>query len=75
MKVGKLTIKQKNQIAGQLYADDSYFNPIQDANNKWVISTQEMDECVVEEFMWVKELPLIDYEPKPAPPNRVVLHR
>ena len=68
MKVGKLTIKQKNQIAGQLYADDSYFNPIQDANNKWVISTQEMDECVVEEFMWVKELELIDYEPKPTPP-------
>jgi hypothetical protein len=68
MKVGKLTIKQKNQIAGQLYADDSYFNPIQDSNNKWVISTQEMDECVVEEFMWVKELTLIDYEPKPAPP-------
>jgi hypothetical protein len=68
MKVGKLTIKQKNQIAGQLYADDSYFNPIQDANAKWVISTQEMDECVVEEFMWVKELTLIDYEPKPAPP-------
>jgi hypothetical protein len=68
MKVGKLTIKQKNQIAGQLYAPDSYFNPIQDANAKWVISTQEMDECIVEEFMWVKELTLIDYEPKPAPP-------
>jgi hypothetical protein len=68
MKVGKLTIKQKNQIAGQLYADDSYFNPIQDANAKWVISTQEMDECVVEEFMWVKELTLIDYEPKPTSP-------
>jgi hypothetical protein len=68
MKVGKLTIKQKNQIAGQLYAEDSYFNPIQDANAKWVISTQEMEDCVVEEFMWVKELTLIDYEPKPAPP-------
>jgi hypothetical protein len=67
MKVGKLTIKQKNQIAGQLYAEDSYFNPIQDANAKWVISTQEMEECVVEEFMWVKELTLIDYEPKPIP--------
>jgi hypothetical protein len=67
MKVGKLTIKQKNQIAGQLYAPDSIFNPIQDANNKWVISTQEMEECVVEEFMWVKELTLIDYEPKPIP--------
>jgi hypothetical protein len=68
MKVGLLTLKQKNEIAGQLYAEDSYFNPIQDINNEWVISTQEMDECVVEEFMWVKDLPLIDYEPKPSPP-------
>jgi hypothetical protein len=68
MKVGLLTLQQKKAIAGQLYAPDSYFNPIQDLNNDWVISTQEMDECVVEEFMWVKDLPLIDYEPKPAPP-------
>jgi hypothetical protein len=68
MKVGLLTLEQKNEIEGQLYADDSYFNPIQDINNDWVISTQEMDECVVEEFMWVKDLPLIDYEPKPTPP-------
>jgi hypothetical protein len=68
MKVGLLTLKQKNEIAGQLYAEDSYFNPIQDINNDWVISTEEMNECVVEEFMWVKDLPLIDYEPKPSPP-------
>jgi hypothetical protein len=68
MKVGLLTLEQKETIEGQLYAPDSYFNPIQDINNNWVISTQEMDECIVEEFMWVKELPLIDYEPKPAPP-------
>ncbi len=68
MKVGLLTIEQKNEIVGQLYADDSYFNPIQDINDDWVISTQEMDECVVKEFMWVKDLQLIDYEPKPTPP-------
>lgn len=68
MKVGLLTIEQKEAISGQLYAPDSYFNPIQDINNDWVISTQEMEFCVVEEFMWVKELPLIEYEPKPAPP-------
>jgi hypothetical protein len=68
MKVGKLTIKQKNQIAGQLYADDSYFNPIQDINNNWVISKQEIDECIAQEFIWVKELPQIDFEPKPSPP-------
>lgn len=68
MKVGLLTLEQKNEITGQLYAPDSYFNPIQDINDDWVISTQEMDECVVEEFMWVKDLELIDYEPKPTPP-------
>jgi hypothetical protein len=68
MKVGILTIEQKNTIKGQLYSPDSCFNPIQDINNNWVISTQEMEECVVEEFMWVKELTLIDYKPKPAPP-------
>jgi hypothetical protein len=68
MKVGLLTLEQKNEIVGQLYAEDSYFNPIQDVNNDWVISTQEMEQCVVEEFIWVKDLPLIDYEPKPTPP-------
>lgn len=69
MKVGLLNLEQKNEIAGQLYAEDSYFNPIQDVNNDWVISTQEMEQCVVEEFMWVKDLPLIDYEPIPTPPK------
>lgn len=69
MKVGLLTLEQKNEIAGQLYAEDSFFNPIQDINNDWIISAQEIDECVVEEFMWVKNLPLIDYEPIPTPPK------
>ena len=68
MKVGKLTLEQKKELSGQLYAPDSYFNPIQDINNNWVISTQEMNDCVVEEFMWVKDLPQIDFEPKPSPP-------
>jgi hypothetical protein len=68
MKVGLLTIKQKNEIEWQLYAPDSFFNPIQDLNNNWIISTQEMNECIVEEFMWVKDLPLIDFIPPIQPP-------
>jgi hypothetical protein len=64
MKVGLLTIEQKDEITGQLYAPDSYFNPIQDINDDWVISTEEMNQCVIPEFMWVKDLPLIDYIPK-----------
>jgi hypothetical protein len=67
MKVGLLTLEQKNQIDGQLYYEDSYFYPIQDINDNWIISTQEIEQCIVIEFMWVKELPLIDYEPKPTP--------
>jgi hypothetical protein len=68
MKVGLLTLEQKNEIIGQLYADDSYFNPIEDLNNDWVISTEEMEQCINPNFLWVKELPLIDYEQKPSPP-------
>ena len=65
MTVGLLTVEQRNEIAGQQYVPDSFFNPIQDINDNWVISTQEMDQCVNELYIWVKELPLIEYVPKP----------
>lgn len=65
MKVGLLTIEQKNSIEGQEFAPDSFFNPIQDADNNWVISEQEMNGRVTNpDFFWVRDLPLIDYKPK-----------
>ena len=66
--VGLLTEIQKNELVGQWYADDSYFNPIQDADDNWVISVEEINQCVNPDFMWVKDLPLIPYNPKPSPP-------
>jgi hypothetical protein len=66
--VGLLTETQKDILVGQLYDDDSYFNPIQDDFDNWIISIEEMDFCVNPEFAWVKDLPLIDYVPKPSPP-------
>jgi hypothetical protein len=63
MMVGLLTVEQKDSLVGQLYAPDSYFNPLQDINDNWIISVEEMEQCVNPEFMWVKELPLIPYEP------------
>ena len=66
--VGLLTESQKDSLIGQLYDDDSYFNPIQDDFDQWIISVQEMEFCVNPEFMWVKTLPLIEYKPKPSPP-------
>ena len=68
IQVGLLTEAQKDSLIGQLYDDDSYFNPIQDINDNWIISVEEMEFCVNPEFMWVKDLPLIPYEPKPSPP-------
>ncbi len=62
--VGLLTEEQKNQLVGQQYAPDSYFNPIQDENNNWIISTEEIQ---ITDIQWVKGLELITYEPKPLP--------
>jgi hypothetical protein len=52
-----LTELQKNELIGQLY-------PIQDANDNWIISIEEVDQCVNPELLWVKNLPLIEYIPK-----------
>jgi len=66
--VGLLTESQKDSLVGQLYDEDSYFNPIQDLEDNWIISVEEMEFCVNPEFQWVKDLPLIEYKPKPSPP-------
>lgn len=66
--VGLLTIIQKDELIGQWYESDSYFNPIQDVDDNWVISTEEMNFCTNIKFMWVKDLELIVYNPKPSPP-------
>jgi hypothetical protein len=68
IQVGLLTDVQKDELIGQLYDEDSYFNPIQDLNNKWIISVEEIEQCVNPIFIWVKELPLIPFDPKPNPP-------
>ena len=68
IKVGLLTEVQKDELVGQWYAPDSFFNPIVTADAEWVISQEEMQQCVNPDFMWVKDLPLIDYHPVPTPP-------
>jgi hypothetical protein len=68
IQVGLLTESQKDSLIGQLYDEDSYFNPIQDIDDNWIISVEEMEFCVNPEFQWVKDLPLIEYKPKPSPP-------
>lgn len=66
--VGLLTVQEKDLLIGQLYTEDSYFDPIQDIDNNWVISLEEIEFCTNPKFMWVKDLPLIEYKPVPQIP-------
>ena len=68
--VGLLTVEQKDELVGQMYAPDSYFNPLQDNADNWVISIEEMEYNINPNYMWVKDLELILYVPKenPLPP-------
>lgn len=63
--VVKISIEQKNLIEGKEFAPDSYFNPILDQDNEWVISKEEMEQAS-EMFSWVKQLPQKQHKPKVA---------
>ena len=60
---GVLTFEQKELIKGQLFASASYFNPVQDFFDNWVIFEEEM-ACEFPEFSFVNTLPLIEFVPK-----------
>lgn len=61
MIVAQLTNEQAESIKNVEYATDNYFYPIQDANDIYIISMQEVEQCAID---WVKQLPLIAYLPK-----------
>jgi len=65
--VGLLTLEQKELLQGQWYSSDSYYNAITDIDNNWVISTEEMIYTTNEDTLWVKDLNLVEYRPKPTP--------
>jgi hypothetical protein len=67
-----ITEQQKNILVGKQFEIDSFFNPIQDLNDNWVISEIEyyyclglwyLDECP-SELVFIKDLSLTMYEPK-----------
>jgi len=67
--VAPLTIHQKDSLVGQLVQIDWYFNPILSGGTEpWVISEQEITASIYPEHEWVKDLPLVEYNP-PVPPS------
>ena len=59
--VYELTPEQAEQLKGVQYVADMTFNPIEDANGRWIISKEEVSSTTID---WVKELPAIEYVPK-----------
>ena len=65
MEVILLTETQKQEIEGKKFAIDSYFNPIQDLEDNWIVSVEEQEQCTHPDFQWIKSCPRIEYKPKP----------
>ncbi len=63
MKVRQLTPEQKDLLNGQMWNNQTYFNPTIDADGNWFISNEEVNGCEKPEFSWVKELAEINYNP------------
>jgi hypothetical protein len=53
-----LTESQANELQGQLFAPDSYFNPTFN-NGQWFISIEEQAACEIE---WIKQIEPIEIE-------------
>jgi len=65
--VGLLTIAQKDLLVGQMFDEDSYFNPIQDDNDNWIISIEEIEQNLNQTFVWLQDLEMIIFVPKVNP--------
>ena len=65
--VGLLTVAQKDSLVGQMFDEDSYFNPIQNNENNWIISIEEIEQNINREFDWLHDLELIIFVPKVNP--------
>lgn len=77
MKVGLLTIEQKDQLVGIMYKPDLYYNPIQDCNSDWVISKEEITNTTDPSLSWIFTIPEIDWcvpvtIPTPTNPSNYV---
>ena len=59
-----LTKEQMESLEGKCYFNGTFFNPIQDADDYWIISEEEVNLAAYEDILWVKDLPTIKYKAK-----------
>jgi hypothetical protein len=59
-----LTHEQCSQLAGRVYKDSSYFIYDQDTQGNFYITEEMVTECNEQNYLWVKDLPIVQYQPK-----------
>lgn len=67
--VARITEIQKDSLVGQKYNTVSYWNPVLDCDDYWVISEEEIQQNIYSEFDWTGTLPLTDWCSPPYPPG------
>lgn len=69
MIVYKIPEKTALEIKGRRYADGITFNPIQDINENWIITSEELSQWNINlHFEILEELEAIEFEQKENPP-------
>ena len=58
-----LTKEQFQLIVGQELTNDSFFNPVLDADGDRVISEEESDQYERPDFKFVKDMPFKEWKP------------
>lgn len=69
-----VTEQQFQELQGVFFDADTFFNFVQDINDKWflILSVQDEVDISKTEYAYLLELPLEPYEPKPNPPPPLI---
>ena len=71
MKVKLLTTEQKDSLIGVEIGDSHFYNPAIDAEGNCFISLQEAEQTTNPDYLWIKDLPEIDYVPHTIDINNI----
>ena len=67
MKFARLNVQQHRSLIGQDLGDGTLFNPVMHKTGYIVISEWEIEQVTNTDFLWLKDLPLVDMDALPMP--------
>ena len=68
-----LNASQRTMLLGEQYTVNAYFEPVQDDNGNWIITSEQINNCTNSDFLPggnkfdVTSLPTIPWVPPPNP--------